>query len=262
MSPAWTTRTDEVRYALHAKGLDIVVPLRLRWYNDVAPPSSLITPSSGGARGDALVVLVGNSRALWPAFCAAHDTDPVIGDATHPVDLYVARAISTVVESSCATAPPRVFHSQNTSPGNLVAIQRMAHVAGVAHLDEKCHLSIHPTLGPWIALRAVLVFDDLEGPSDEERIETPPNPMDGDANARARVDDAFAKACEGYDDPSTTLERWQRWVAVRDAVFSSTTKHPERYYDDQVLYHYNCQTEDKSQRERIRGEMRGYRKRA
>ncbi len=92
MSPAWTTRTDEVRYALHAKGLDIVVPLRLRWYNDVAPPSSLITPSSGGARGDALVVLVGNSRALWPAFCAAHDTDPVIGDATHPVDLYVARS--------------------------------------------------------------------------------------------------------------------------------------------------------------------------
>ncbi|MDB9924941.1 hypothetical protein OAD67_01630 [bacterium] len=255
MSPAWSSLTDEVRAALAAKGLDIVAPLRLRWYNDVAPGTALIKPMSGVAGDDALVLLVGNSRALWPAFCAAHDSDAVIGESEHPVDTYVMSEISAAV-SSCST-PPRVFHSHDTTPGNLVAIQRMAQVAGVAHLDEKCHLSIHPNYGPWIALRAAVVFDDLTGPSENERPGTPLNPLATDTDARERVDVAFTKALEGYDDPSTTLERWQRWVAVRDAV--APVKHAERYYDDQVLYHYNCQTAG-SERTRIRDGLRAYRK--
>jgi methylmalonic aciduria homocystinuria type C protein len=137
----------------------------------------------------------------------------------------------------------------------------MAHVAGVAHLDEKCHLSIHPKHGPWIALRAVLVFDDIEGPDEADRQTTPPNPLATNGAARARVDDAFAYALEGYADPSLSAERWRRWVAVRDAVFfdptDDTKKHPERYYDEQVLYHYNCQTGGDA-RKRIRERLRAY----
>ena len=273
MASAWSARTAALRAALEAQGLDIVAPLNLRWYNEVAPETARIAPTANGAGEDALAVLVGNSRALWPAFTAAHDSDPAIGDAEHPVDTFVARAIRAAIAdasssrggstgmSGCDVRDPRVFDSHDTSPGKLVAIQRMAHVAGVAHLDEKCHLAIHEKHGPWIALRAVLVFDDIEGPDEANRASTPPNPLATNAAARSRVDAAFAFALEGYADPSASAERWQRWVAVRDAVHADpadeTRKHPERYYEDQVRYHYNCQTGGDA-RARIRDGLRAY----
>jgi hypothetical protein len=69
-------------WALAKKGLDIVTPLRLQWYNDIAPESAPITPGTGDTFGpNALVVLVGNSRELWPRFLAAHSADPSIADA-------------------------------------------------------------------------------------------------------------------------------------------------------------------------------------
>ena len=270
----WKPLTAAIRAALAPRGLDVVAPLRLRWYNDVAPPSATIAPA--GARGDdALVVLVGNSRALWPAFCDAHVADPEIGDAADPVDAYVAREVAAAVRaardadptpsssspspSSSSSSPPppppprpRVFYAHETKPGRLVAIQRMAHVAGVAHLDESCHLSIHPTLGPWLAFRAVLVFDDVAGPDRGDVPPTPPNPLADDPIARRRVDDAFDAALAGYEDPDGGREtQWRRWVAVRDAVRPG---HPERYGEEQVRYHYNCL--DGRERERIRARLR------
>ena len=271
MASAWSARTAALRAALEAQGLDIVAPLNLRWYNEVAPETARVAPAADGAGEDALAVLVGNSRALWPAFTAAHDSDPAIGDAEHPVDTFVARAIQDAIARTSNArggetaldvgTDPRVFDSHDTSPGQLVAIQRAAHVAGVAHLDEKCHLAIHAKHGPWIALRAFLVFDDIEGPDDTNRAPPPPNPLETDAAARARVDAAFAAALAGYADPRASAERWQRWVAVRDAVFADAPKrHPERYYEDQVRYHYNCQT-DGDARARIRDGLRAYRRR-
>ena len=271
MACAWSARTAALRATLEAQGLDLVAPLNLRWYNEVAPANARIAPTADGAGEDALAVLVGNSRALWPAFTAAHDSDPAIGDAEHPVDTFVARAIRDAIArvslSGGETArdvetDPRGFDSHDTSPGKLVAIQRAAHVAGVAHLDEKCHLAIHEKYGPWIALRALLVFDGVRGPDEAHRPPPPPNPLATSEAARARVDAAFAAALEGYADPSASAERWQRWVAVRDAVFSdsATDVHPERYYEDQVRYHYNCQTGGDA-RARIRDGMRAYRRR-
>ena len=227
-------------------------PLRLRWYNDIAPPSAKIAP--GGRRGDdALVILVGNSRALWPAFCAAHDADPEVGDAEDPVDTYVAREVDRAITPHAVAH--RTFYAHETKPGRLVAVQRMAHVAGVAHLDERCHLSIHPTLGPWFALRAVVVLDDVEGPGDEQKPKSTPNPLAADPIARARVDAAFDEALAGYERADAADGQWRRWVAVRDAV---SPQHPARYHDDQMVYHYNCL--NGVERERIRSKLRGFEK--
>ena len=115
----------------------------------------------------------------------------------------------------------------------------MAHVAGVAHLDERCHLSIHPVLGPWLALRAVVVFDDILGPTDADKPTPPSNPLASDAVARQRVDTAFDAALAGYENPDGVDEasQWKRWVDVRDAVAPG---HKRRYHVDQVLYHYNA----------------------
>ena len=216
------------------------------------PPSAKIAP--GGRRGDdALVILVGNSRALWPAFCAAHDADPEVGDAEDPVDTYVAREVDRAITPHAVAH--RTFYAHETKPGRLVAVQRMAHVAGVAHLDERCHLSIHPTLGPWFALRAVVVLDDVEARETsknrkQRQIRSPPTP----SLARA-LDAAFDEALAGYERADAADGQWRRWVAVRDAV---SPQHPARYHDDQMLYHYNCL--NGVERERIRSKLRGFEK--
>ena len=103
MACAWSARTAALRATLEAQGLDLVAPLNLRWYNEVAPANARIAPTADGAGEDALAVLVGNSRALWPAFTAAHDSDPAIGDAEHPVDTFVARAVRAAIADASSS---------------------------------------------------------------------------------------------------------------------------------------------------------------
>ena len=142
MSPAWTTRTDEVRYALHAKGLDIVVPLRLRWYNDVAPPSSLITPSSGGARGDALVVLVGNSRALWDPFLAwtraQLEADPKwLESHPHALDAFTEEKMQQALAQPGLPASDVIYAAETLeTTGRAISVTSAAHVSSLAFYHQ------------------------------------------------------------------------------------------------------------------------------
>ena len=41
-------------------------------------------------------------------------------------------------------------------------MQTLAEVAGLAYTHPYSHLSLHPRYGPWFALRAVLVFDNVK----------------------------------------------------------------------------------------------------
>ena len=190
----WKTLAADATEKLAGAGFDIVAPLKLRWYNEIAPDSAKIAP--GGAMGDdALVILVGNSKVLWPLFKDAHNSRPEIGDAAHPVDTYVDIEVNRAFRGKIR----RQFYAHETKPGRLVAVQRMANVAGVAHLDERSHMSIHPHLGPWLAFRAVVVLDDTRGPSDAQAPKVPPNPLDSDPAARRRVDEAFDAALAGYE---------------------------------------------------------------
>ena len=45
-----------------------------------------------------------------------------------------------------------------------VSAQAMATAAGLAALEARSHLLMHPKLGPWLSLRSVLVFDAVRAP--------------------------------------------------------------------------------------------------
>ena len=49
-----------------------------------------------------------------------------------------------------------------TTGEGYVGMQTLAEVAGLAYTHPYSHLSLHPRFGPWFALRAVLVFDNVE----------------------------------------------------------------------------------------------------
>ena len=92
-----------------------------------------------------------------------------------------------------------------------------------------------------------LIFGDVEGPSQIERLRnfaTPKDPLD--EAARQRVRSAMELAVSVAGDYSGGLDasgkggavmdgRWRHWLAVRDAV---APQHPERYSERQIEYHY------------------------
>ncbi|KDD74147.1 hypothetical protein H632_c1532p0 [Helicosporidium sp. ATCC 50920] len=154
-------------------------------YNDASPPESRIR-ARGSAGPAALVLLVGNSRALWPRFlaaCSAH-----LLAQPDPLNSYVEEAVEAAVDEAFGPLPPPAAHPRRIAwahrpfedvcfaPARFVAIQRAASVSGLAHLDSSSCLCVHPRWGPWFALRALVLLDGVRS-EDVGLGEAPPAPL-------------------------------------------------------------------------------------
>jgi methylmalonic aciduria homocystinuria type C protein len=91
-------------------------------------------------------------------------------------------------------------------------------------------LALHPQLGFWFGLRAVVVFD------------APPPPAQRPArspcsNCPKPCVAPFERALEEYRiaGEASVADSWERWLAVRDAC---PVGRQHRYGDEQVRYHY------------------------
>jgi hypothetical protein len=173
------------------------------------------------AGGPPLGLLVGNTRALWAPFTAALE-DPALGPALgpalaadpHPLERYTEGAIDAAFPGAL------IFYGHRRYEEAFLPLQRLAVATGLGALADS-GLVIHPTYGPWFALRAVVVLDGAPPPP-RLPIARPCRcgPACGEALAAAR-------AAAGPD-------AWRAWLAVRDAC----TLREHRYGDDQVRYHY------------------------
>jgi methylmalonic aciduria homocystinuria type C protein len=221
---AYEAIVGALRTRCGASGLDLVQPFAVGLYN-AAVDAAYRLPDFG--RADRLAVLLGNSRALWPCFIDALRREPARIDDAHPLDRWIDERVADAVAGRPEPHEIRFAHER---PPRRVAMQRLAEVAGLAWLSAS-HLSVHPTYGPWIALRAVVVFD-VAGPIRSQA--PPPCP-----SCSERCVPAFERAVRVIDDPVEAHEdvarHWETWVAVRDAC---PLGRAHRYDDDQVRYHY------------------------
>lgn len=159
-----------------------------------------------------LGLLIGNTRALWPAFTAALRNPSLAADAD-PLDRYTER----VIDAAFAGPAPRIYYAHRRYHGNFLPLQRLAAATGLGALAPN-HLVIHPVYGPWFALRAIIV---IEG---EPPTRTPiDQPCRCDATCAAR----FQRAQQSND--------WHDWLAVRDSCSLRTW----RYTDNEIHYHYS-----------------------
>ena len=234
--------------ACAARGLDVAAACSTGAYDAAAPTRARI-----GARGratSALMVVVGNSKALWPAFA-----DALARDGTMTVDAYCERVVRDAAVDAIEVARGfkrragedssrgvRIFWASDVEEGKVIAIQRLAHVANCAWLDENTHQSIHPLHGPWCAFRAAVVFDDVEAPDEEDlqpKMDKCPVSDETLANAKAAFDVAIERfnATDGKDP-----EQWRLWLAARDAMGGAAFAN-ERYSLDQILWHYDVDRE-------------------
>jgi len=160
---------EDLRAALCEKGLDIVEPLRLSAYNEVAPSHAV-----SEHRAEALALVVGNGRAIWQPFLdwlrqrlfaesAEAATIETLG--ANPVDEYVAACLLPALEAT--GTPYDVYWGQDLRPERMVVLQKAAQCTGAfAHDGRHSHLCYHATLGSWSSLRAMVIFDKIDGPTE------------------------------------------------------------------------------------------------
>jgi len=204
-----------------AGGLDLWATCSAADYDAVVEPAYRL-PSWGRAR--TLVVVIGNTRALWPHVVAG-------AGRPRPVDDHVEEVVGAAVAAALAGLDPVPAHALRFAPDpppRRVAIQRLAEVAGLAWLSPS-HLSVHPTYGPWIGLRAAVVID-VDGPPPRP---PPPPPCRCQHGCGPAFERALAAGTPR--DAAELRERWRLWLAVRDAC---PVGRPHRYHDAQIRYHY------------------------
>ena len=276
----WLDVHEKCAHGLKLSGLDCCASTTLSRYNEAAPDAARIglnadddddddddddelsKPNRGG---ECMMMVVGNSKALWSAFEEELRRDP---ETT--VDEYVRKRVRGAIRNAlveCVAEKKgctidvedaiknrvRVFWATDMAAGKIVAIQRLAHVAGLAYLEETTHQSVHPKFGPWCAFRAAIVFDDVAGPEDDEL----PRPLECPVSEEniANAKGAFDAALENWRATSgSDPEQWRMWLAARDAMCGGKFE-DERYSEDQILWHYAVERD--AVRDRIlRGEVK------
>jgi cyanocobalamin reductase (cyanide-eliminating) / alkylcobalamin dealkylase len=161
--------------------------------------------------------LVANTRALWPRFLAARRADRELATCEHPIDRYVEQTCERLGDA-------RVLFAHRAYGGAFLPFQRIAVAAGFGTLWPS-QLVIHPTYGPWFALRAVVLARG------EPLTRVLPR-------AGCAHEDRCAASCttafESARDASGP-QAWRAWLAVRDAC---CVGREHRYAEDQLAYHY------------------------
>lgn len=193
-----------------ARGLDLVACARAGALNAAVAPQHALP-----ARDDALCAVVGNSRALWEPFLDALVDDEALLSSQDPLDAYVARAVRAAASSAGAAATTIRFAHERPFP----PIRAFAEASGLAAAGASM-LCTHPTHGPWIALRAVVVFDV-----------DAPGLVAGRAPPCGACDDACGPAYARAAGSSDPLD----YLAARAAC---PLGRASRYPDAQLAYHY------------------------
>lgn len=208
MGPSGKELVADLAERLGRSGIDLVQPLNAAWY-DAAVPAEYRLPDVGQPR--ALAIALGSSAAFWAPFLARLRAEPAFVEEPDPIDRYVVESVTRALATLPVRSEVRFSHE---APPRRVAMQRLAHVSGLAALTPGM-LCVHPTYGPWIALRGAIVLD-ADGP--EGPAPVVPVPCDGCAErcvpALAHAQATVAASASAGDPVAA---HWPLWLAVRDA---------------------------------------------
>jgi len=206
-------------------GLDLVHPFGVGHYHATGGGA----PLHDFGRSNALGIVVGNTRALWPAFTRAFAGDRALAAEPNPLDAYVTAQLERAVRLATSARHAVVF-AHSTAPRPF-PIQRLAEHAGLAALAP-CHLAIHPEFGLWWALRAVVVVD-CDGPA--ELPQPSARPCDGcSAPCVTALEQALAVTPVPLGRSSIRAHA-DAWIRVRTVCPVAPAA---RYGDAQLRYHY------------------------
>ena len=206
--------TALVRLALGGSGVNVVGSCSSAEYDARAPPelrSGLLLP---GARG---VVVAGSAGpALWRAFRSRVEAEPAAWEAAHPYDAFVGDLLDRADAALAASGVGFRRFDAAVHASVRVSFVALGQLAGLG-FPGPFGLLIHPSHGPWWALRGAWIVD-----ADVEPTASIASPCAGCA----------APCVGGWDRaggiPEATAEVRGRCVVGQNS----------RYDDDQLAFHY------------------------
>jgi hypothetical protein len=204
-----------VREALRGSGIELVASCPIAAYNARAPAEFQGEALLPRARG--VIVAASAGPALWRAFRVHTEAKPATWDEPHPYDAFVA---SLLGRADAALAREGItfhrFEAAFHAPVrvNFVALAELVGLGSASPFQ----LLVHPTYGPWWALRGAWIVDvDVAPPlAHAPPCVGCPAPCIG---GRAHT----------VDLPGATPEVRSRCVIGQSS----------RYDDDQIAYHYD-----------------------
>ncbi|MEE2962145.1 MAG: hypothetical protein VYA34_15535 [Myxococcota bacterium] len=207
------------------RGFDIAHPFSLTRYNRMVDTLFQIDEKGEEPK---LGMLVGNTKTIWPHFIGWLGFDTNRLGLANPLEDFVEKSLETSCQNHLANYS--ILWTHRNKPLSIPA-QKLAHVTGLAYLSTS-QLNIHPTFGPWFALRAVVLLPGkIKGESFIAK-----NPCEPKHEIKAY--ELFKKALaevNGSASYSETKRNWKKWLKIRDA-FEVGKEH--RYGDNQINYHY------------------------
>lgn len=150
---------QELRARLAEAGFHLYAEGGVRAYNEElrSVDPAFILPEFG--RENARVALIGNGAELYDVIRCAARSDRALRESADPIDDYTKSRIERIALE--ITIPHELRFTFDAPPKAFAAV-RLARALGLAEMGPSM-LAIHPERGPYIALRAAIVFDQ-EGP--------------------------------------------------------------------------------------------------
>ena len=206
-------------------GFDVVQEFNTKWYNQIKPKQLKKLPEK--IPNGSYAILIGNSKAIWPKFLEFFKKNPTLED---PLDNYVKKVTFEIMEETITREDYVCYFSCDTSTEKLVAFQKLSHVSGTSVLIDPIHLCIHENFGVWFALRAAIVFPNI----DPQVVDMPtPLSLPISPEEIQQASEILGKAIAASQ--SKEKEAWKIWVEMRDTI---SYQREYRYDWAQIVYHY------------------------
>uniref|UniRef100_A0A7S4L9K5 Cyanocobalamin reductase (cyanide-eliminating) n=1 Tax=Paramoeba aestuarina TaxID=180227 RepID=A0A7S4L9K5_9EUKA len=228
---------SSLRQGCNEFGLDIFVKLKCGWYSQVSPPTAPLLIDEKRVDDQVVGFLLGGTKTLWVSFLKAYSADLSSSSSSplyqegDPLDTYVRKNIESLLENitSSLSLSFHIFYSWEVNYPKLLSFGRLASSSCSFFFEENTHLACHPTYGPWVSLKAFIVF-----PSLSESLSRPPPPACPlSSQSLEEAKQSFQEALSAPED----TEKWKLWVKVRDCV-AGGPHHPFRYSEDEIAYYY------------------------
>lgn len=177
-------------------------------------------------------ILIGNTCRIWTPFIQylKQSEDPLAVIKSNPLDTYTEKSIHSMLTKNLIGIQYKIYfaHQKNSEGKFVVAMQKLAHISGLAEFDPESYLNIHPKYGPWIAMRAAVVVDKTFSAAQE-------NVEDLAQNVEILFERANSIQANKRKQYSKEMANWKYWLACRDAI---PVGKEYRYSEEQILYHY------------------------